>query len=78
MTEDRHHHNGYYCCSEDASLNSYCCGCGKFWAGCEDFDFEPSGLCLNCRMIRTWRELYISVLINPSLCDIIYSKSIFK
>jgi hypothetical protein len=37
-------------CSEHASGNGFCWGCGLLWAGVEDFDFNnPSGLCGNCR-----------------------------
>ncbi len=36
-------------CVEHCSPAGYCWGCGTFWAGCEDFDFDPRGLCSNCR-----------------------------
>ncbi len=37
-----------YYCSQHATENGYCYGCGEFWAGVETFDFSPSGLCSNC------------------------------
>lgn len=27
----------------------YCWGCRNLWAGVEDFEFDPQGLCSNCR-----------------------------
>lgn len=36
-------------CAEHATKHGYCWGCANFWAGCEDFDFDPRGLCSNCR-----------------------------
>jgi len=39
---------GFYC-SEHAGKNGFCWSCGQFWAGVEDFDLDPRGLCSNCR-----------------------------
>lgn len=36
-------------CPEHCKDEGYCWGCGRLWAGCEDFDFDPRGLCPNCR-----------------------------
>jgi len=36
-------------CPEHCQLHGFCYGCGQFWAGCERFDFDPSGLCPNCQ-----------------------------
>jgi hypothetical protein len=36
-------------CYEHMHSAGYCRGCRLFWAGCEDFDFDPHGLCSNCR-----------------------------
>lgn len=37
-------------CSKHAVEEGFCCYCGNFWAGCEDFDFSPiPGVCPNCR-----------------------------
>lgn len=36
-------------CTEHAHKNGFCWYCGHFWAGCEQFDFDPSGLCPNCK-----------------------------
>ena len=36
-------------CYEHMHSNGYCRSCRQFWAGCEDFDFDPHGLCSNCR-----------------------------
>jgi hypothetical protein len=36
-------------CYKHMPKNGYCRGCHEFWAGCEDFDFNPRGLCSNCR-----------------------------
>jgi len=38
-----------YYCAEHAQEHGYCYMCGQFWAGIEDFDFAPSGMCSNCR-----------------------------
>lgn len=39
-----------YLCHKHATEAGYCWGCGEFWAGTEDFDFNnPSGLCMNCK-----------------------------
>lgn len=38
-----------YFCSEHCHEHGYCWGCGEFWAGVESFDFNPLGLCDNCR-----------------------------
>ena len=37
-----------YYCGEHVRDAGYCPGCGNFWAGCESFDFSPSGYCENC------------------------------
>lgn len=36
-------------CAEHAHDAGFCYGCGGFFAGIEVFDFEPSGLCENCK-----------------------------
>lgn len=36
-------------CTEHMQAEGFCWGCHEFWAGCEDFDFDPHGLCSNCR-----------------------------
>jgi hypothetical protein len=36
-------------CYEHMHSKGFCRGCHLFWAGCEDFDFDPHGLCSNCR-----------------------------
>lgn len=36
-------------CAEHATKNGFCWSCGWFWSGVEDFDFDPNGLCSNCR-----------------------------
>lgn len=36
-------------CPEHARKLGYCWGCGQFWAGIEEFDFNPCGLCPNCK-----------------------------
>lgn len=36
-------------CGEHCRKNGYCWYCGQFWAGVESFDFDPAGLCSNCR-----------------------------
>jgi hypothetical protein len=38
-----------YSCWEHAHQFGYCRRCGCFWAGVESFEFDPSGLCENCR-----------------------------
>lgn len=38
-----------YFCAEHANAHGYCWGCGDFWAGVETFDFNPRGLCDNCK-----------------------------
>ena len=38
-----------YYCSEHATEEGFCWCCGEFWAGCEEFDFQPSHLCPNCK-----------------------------
>lgn len=35
-------------CVDHCQEEGFCFGCGEFWAGCESFDFNPSGLCSNC------------------------------
>lgn len=40
--------DAHYCMKHIHSAG-FCWGCGTFWAGCEDFDFNPLGLCSNCR-----------------------------
>jgi hypothetical protein len=39
----------YWYCTEHAQEHGFCWYCGHFWGGCEAFDFEPSGLCPNCK-----------------------------
>lgn len=36
-------------CYEHMHSAGFCRGCRQFWGGCEDFDFDPQGLCSNCR-----------------------------
>jgi hypothetical protein len=37
-------------CPDHCYKHGYCFGCGNFFSGCEDFDFNnPSHLCSNCR-----------------------------
>lgn len=36
-------------CDEHIQTEGFCRGCRQLWAGCEDFDFDPHGLCSNCR-----------------------------
>ena len=36
------------CCAHCGEAG-YCWGCGTFCAGNEQFDFDPRGLCENCR-----------------------------
>lgn len=36
-------------CGEHAHEHGYCRGCGEFWAGVENFDFNRSGLCPHCQ-----------------------------
>lgn len=36
-------------CYEHMHVEGFCRGCRQLWAGCEDFDFDPRGLCSNCR-----------------------------
>lgn len=36
-------------CYEHMHTEGFCRGCRQLWAGCEDFDFDPHGLCSNCR-----------------------------
>lgn len=36
-------------CGEHMHVEGFCRGCRQLWAGCEDFDFDPHGLCSNCR-----------------------------
>jgi hypothetical protein len=36
-------------CYEHMHISGFCRGCRQFWGGCEDFDFDPQGLCSNCR-----------------------------
>lgn len=36
-------------CAEHCQDEGYCWGCGHFWAGIESFDFNPNGLCENCK-----------------------------
>lgn len=38
-----------YFCAAHSQENGFCWGCGLCWAGNEDFDFNPEGLCANCR-----------------------------
>ena len=38
-----------YYCTVHAHKQGYCYMCGHFWAGCESFDFDPTGLCSNCK-----------------------------
>jgi hypothetical protein len=46
---ETHQDLDFYYCVEHCQEEGFCYGCGNFWAGCEDFDFSPSGLCSNCR-----------------------------
>jgi len=40
----------FYYCPEHCYQNGFCFGCGNFFSGMEDFDFEnPTHLCFNCR-----------------------------
>ena len=39
----------YWVCYKHMHVEGFCKGCRQFWAGCEDFDFDPHGLCSNCR-----------------------------
>jgi len=39
----------YHFCHEHAHIEGFCHGCGGFFAGVGDFDFDSSGLCDNCR-----------------------------
>jgi hypothetical protein len=36
-------------CYKHMHVEGFCRGCRQLWAGCEDFDFDPHGLCSNCR-----------------------------
>ncbi len=36
-------------CAEHCREHGYCYLCGWFWAGIERFDFDPGGLCPECR-----------------------------
>jgi hypothetical protein len=36
-------------CTEHATKNGYCWMCGEFWEGNEEFDFNSSKLCPNCK-----------------------------
>lgn len=36
-------------CAKHATEGGYCWMCGEFWAGCEEFDFNLSHLCPNCK-----------------------------
>lgn len=38
-----------YFCSEHAQQNGFCWYCGEFWGGVEEFEFEPTGCCPNCK-----------------------------
>ena len=41
-------------CPDHAHGEGYCYSCGLFWAGVNEFDFSPFGLCPNCEdEIRT-------------------------
>ena len=39
----------FYYCPTHCFEEGFCFGCGNFFSGIEDFDFEPSHLCANCR-----------------------------
>lgn len=39
----------FYYCAKHCQVEGFCWACGTFWAGVEDFDFDPRGLCSNCR-----------------------------
>jgi hypothetical protein len=47
-----------YYCADHAQVHGYCFGCGQFWGGCENFDFDPSGLCEHCKegINEDWTE----------------------
>lgn len=36
-------------CYKHMQSNGFCRGCRNLWAGSEDFEFDPDGLCSNCR-----------------------------
>ena len=36
-------------CAEHCGQEGYCWGCGRFSAGLESFDFNPRGLCSECK-----------------------------
>jgi len=40
-----------YYCAEHCREHGYCYLCGYFWAGIERFDFDPGGLCPECRSV---------------------------
>lgn len=42
-------HASLWLCAAHAQEEGFCWGCGQFWAGIESFDFDPAGLCDNCR-----------------------------
>jgi len=39
----------YWYCTEHCKDKGFCWGCGEFWAGNEQFDFNRAGLCSNCK-----------------------------
>lgn len=39
----------YYYCGDHVTDHGFCWMCGQFWAGVDAFDFDPGGLCPNCR-----------------------------
>jgi hypothetical protein len=36
-------------CPEHCTDNGFCWYCGRFWAGVNAFDFNPAGLCPDCK-----------------------------
>ena len=39
----------YFYCRDHAQEGGFCSACGNFWGGVESFEFDPDGLCDNCR-----------------------------
>lgn len=39
----------FHYCAKHITENGFCWACGNFWAGVEVFDFNPVGLCPNCK-----------------------------
>ncbi len=47
----------FHFCAAHCYQNGFCFGCGNFWGGVEDFEFNnPAHLCSNCRTDPDFEE----------------------